>query len=483
MRRTLSAIVTTAGAILLGTASLAGAAVSETNGFGARGSSLGGAITASVGDPSSIYYNPAGLAAIDQPIVWLDMASYTGVGDSGNPRTGERFDFSLDAFVIRPTPILAGPLPWEGWTWGFGLLGTAGLAGRFPESNGENRFSSYSAKLLDTVIAPSVGWQVNERLSLGVTFEISAFGKFANHARFGDGYFGDALSAQTGSELSTRDGEDDAFFRLATDEDMPSGLRPNNNLWANFRSFSFVAGAQYQIAEKLRAGVVYREKSEPTYEGKAEIFLDDSVKASTGLDDISADFELEALARPRMAVGGLALGPFWGWTLHGDVQWNQWSDAERLKAEFGGEGLLGQKTLVVPLEFHDTWSLRVGLERVFESGKRFWVGYWMDKDPVPNRTFFAALLPGDLHYYSMGGFFPDLLGPGIDLALYGQLGISDNRFLDVGDSVNAGGIKNLALDEQGRLAFGPNDEPIFYRNPILYVVGLTFQYRWNDASW
>jgi len=458
------------------------AAISETNGFGARGSSLGGAITASVGDPSAIYYNPAGLGSIDQAILWLDMASYSGVGDSGNLDTGERFDFSLDAFIIRPTPILAGPLPWEGFSWGFGILGTAGLAARFPESNGENRFSSYSAKILDTVLAPAIAWRVNDRLSLGVTLEVSAFGKFANHARFGDGYFGDALSARSGQAISTRDGEDDAFFRLTTDEDIPSGLRPNNDLWMNFRSVSYVFGLQYQLLEKLRFGAVYREKSEPEYEGKADIFLEDSVEAATGLPDLSADFELEALARPRMAVGGLALGPFAGWTLHGDVQWSQWSEAEKLKARFGGDGLLGQKTLVVPLEFHDTWSARVGVEYEFESGKRLWAGYWMDKDPAPDRTHFAALLPGDIHYASLGALFPDQFGPGFDFALYGQLGVSDSRVLATGESVNAGGIKNLKLDDQGRLAFGPNDQPIFYRNPKLYVVGLTFQYRWDDAS-
>ena len=476
-------LVLVLGVLVLGER-LADAAVSETNGFGARASALGGAVTATIADPSGVYYNPAGLAAIAQPILWYDHAIYTGTGNSKNPETNVSADFNLDPFVMRPTPILAGPLPWKDFTWAFGILGTAGLAGRFPEDHGESRFSSYSSKLLDTVIAPAVGWQATERLSLGVTFEISAFGKFANHSRFGDGYFGDALSARTGLDIDTRDGEDDGHFRVTTDEDFPSGLRPNNDLWVNFRSFSFVAGAQYQVAEKLRVGLVYREKSEPEYEGTAEIRLEDSVRSATGLlEDPKADFEVEALARPRMVEGGLAIGPFDGWTLHTDVQWNQWSDAEALEPHYSGDGLLGQTTLTVPLDMHDTWSLRVGLEHVFESGKRFWMGYWLDKDPLPDRTYFAAFLPGDIHYASLGGWFPNIFGEGIDAGLYGQIGFSDDRFLGRGESVNAGGTKVPFLDDQDRLAFAPNDEPIVYRDPILYVLGFTVQYRWDDAAW
>ena len=482
--RAANAAVALVAAVFAGGAERSFAAVSETTGFGARASSLGGAVTATIADPSAVYYNPAGLAAIDQPTGWLDFAAFTGFGDVTYPDTNESADFNLDPFVFRPTPILAGPLPWEGLSWGFGLLGTAGLAARFPEDSGANRFASYSSKILDTVLASSVAWQASERLSLGVTFEVSAFGKFASHSRFGDGYFGDALSATSGSDLSTRDGEDDAHFRLTTDEDFPSGLRPTNDLWANFRTFGFVAGLQYQIAEKLRAGLVYREKSEPTYEGHAEIRLEDSVRQATGLvENPAADFETDAVARPRMALLGLALGPFAGWTLHGDVQWSQWSAADELVVHFSGDGLLGQKTLVVPLEWHDTFSARFGIERVFESGKRFWAGYWLDKSPNPDRTHWGALPPGDMHVASIGGLFPDLLGPGIDLALYGQLGLADSRYLCPGESMNAGGTKNLFLDDDGRLAFGPNDETIILRSSGVYAIGLTLVYRWDDADW
>ncbi|MGH7857205.1 MAG: OmpP1/FadL family transporter, partial [Candidatus Binatia bacterium] len=435
--------------------------------------------TATSSDPSSVYYNPAGLAAIDEPVVWFDLASFTAFGDTKNPRTGERFDFNLDPFVMRPTPILAGPLPWTGLSWGFGILGTAGLATRFPADVGENRFSSFSAKSLQTVLAPAFAWQALPRLSLGVTAEISAFTKFANAARFGDGYFGDALTARTGSEVDTRDGRDDGTFRLETDEDFPSGLRPNHDLAVDFRSASFVAGLQYQLHPRLRVGVVYREKSEPTMRGRARILLDESARAATGLSDLSADSELDVLLRPRQVVSGIAVEVLRGWTVHADGQWSQWGSQRSVHTTFGGEGLLGQKDLVLPFEWHDTFAARVGIEKVFDSGKRLWLGWWLDKDPVPDRTYFAPFIPGDFHVASVGGWFPGLLGEAIDAGAYVQYAIDADRRLEPGESVNAGGLKRPFADAQGRLAFGPNDEPITAENSGVYIIGFTLQYRFG----
>jgi hypothetical protein len=162
-----------------------GAHETETTGIGARSTALAGAVTASVAASSAVYFNPASLAHIQRAEAWLDVTSFTLVGDSNSPDAGDDFDFSLDPFIVRPTLILTGPLFWDDWSWGFGILGVSGLASRFPADFGENRFSSASAKILQTTLTPSMGWRVTERLSTSILFafppgdlHLGSFGAF-----------------------------------------------------------------------------------------------------------------------------------------------------------------------------------------------------------------------------------------------------------------------------------------------------------------
>jgi len=173
------------------------------------------------------------------------------------------------------------------------------------------------------------------------------------------------------------------------------------------------------------------------------------------------------------------LEPFPQWYVHTEVQWSNWNALRAFDFRFGGNGLFGQKRLTVPANWHDTWSARVGIERVFPSGKRLWLGYWLDKDPIPDRTYFSAFVTGDGHYFSLGFLLPQVFGKNFDLATYAQIGFFDSRLLSVGESINQGGLKNLTVTPRGQLRFGPNDEPIKYHNAVAYIVGVTLTYRFG----
>lgn len=453
-------------------AATAFASQTETTGIGARATALAGAVTASVADPTAVYYNPAGLTGLDVTQAWLDLTSFTVAGDSYSLDTEENFDFSLDPHIIRPTLIVGGPLPWEDLHWGFGLLGVAGLATRFPADFGENRFAGASAKILQTTLTPSLGWQVSEALSVGVTAEISALTKFSNRVRMGDGYVGKLLELRGAPGISTLDGKDDAHVHLDSDEDFPSGLRPNNDLAVDFRSATFVAGAIYRMTPRLSWGLSYKEESKPTMRGRGAFLFEEEVNQASGLPDPEADFEADFVVRPRMVNLGFAWEAVDGLVLHVEGQWSQWSGNRDLDIDFEGDGLLGQKRLAIPLRWHDTYSPRLGIEKIFASGKRLWLGYWFDKDPMPDRTYFAPFIPGDIHMASLGALFPSVFGEGIDIGVYGQVGFVDPRRLVAGESENAGGLKNPVFNDSG-LAFGPNDQSLQYENARFYGFGFT----------
>ncbi|MGH7967071.1 MAG: OmpP1/FadL family transporter [Candidatus Binatia bacterium] len=462
-------------------------AISETSGIGDRASALGGAVTALPNDPTAVYYNPAGLTLLDGFRLWYDHTILNGFGRIDNITEGKRSRFILESHIHRPTLIATGQI--RDVHLGIGLLGISGIAARYASDIGESRFFGFDTKVLQATLTPAIAYRLAPNLSLGATFEISAFTKIENRQLIGDGFVGDLASFRAGlppGAISTRDGNPDGSFLTLNDRSFPTGLKPNNSLTADFRNFSFTAGLLYRPLPWMQVGLTYRERFEPRTVGRAIVRFDEEIKTALGLQDDQADFKTNFLTRPRTVNLGVALRPRPRLIFLLDGQWSGWKDFRDLEISLGqgrqGPGLLGQNTLVIPTRMHDIFGIRVGMEYEVLPDRYLRLGYWLDKHPQSDRHYLTPTFPNDAHYLSAGFGWENFFDLPLYLGLYVQVGIAEPRRLSRGEGRSAGGLKNFDSSGGGRLQFAPNDVGIRFHSARFYSFGLTLEYRFGPRS-
>ena len=211
------------------------------NQFGdfASGRSSAGA-TAGVDEAAAIIHNPAGgtriegsqifgAAGVIVPDVEFDI-DYTNPG-SGNGDGGS-------AGLNAPVAAFAYTNDFGTDDWSFGVY-TAGLAGAGLEydSGWVGRFQNTEVELLLMALAPTVGFQVTENLSIGASLQ----------------YYYATLDLEL--ELPG----------------LPSRPPGTANLDGSDDDFGFVLGAIYEFSDSTRVGIRYQSELEADFDGKLKL--------------------------------------------------------------------------------------------------------------------------------------------------------------------------------------------------------------------
>ena len=289
-------------------------------GIGSYQKSMAGAVTALPGSNMTAVTNPAGMI-----------------------RIGHRADFSMEAFmperdtdfsafggnIAESSSELYG-IPAIGWNgpvgnrddlvFGGGMYGTSGMgvdysstymAPAFPPLTGNPVYWDGYSNIAFWQMAPSLAWQANEKLSLGVSFNID-FQQIAFQQRM--------------MEDSDADQQGDTVLM-------------NFDLSRGATAFGFGAtlGVLYDITDMVTVGVSYKSK---------QLFTDLEYQLAYGDIDTTAfgggpypagTYTLE-LDFPQQAAFGIALHATQAFTVAADVKWIDWSDTMETLAVNGSGG-------------------------------------------------------------------------------------------------------------------------------------------------
>ncbi len=342
----------------------------EVFGFGSRQASLSGAVSARVDDFSSVYYNPAGLAASRGKHVslgFMGAASNLSINDRGYDIT-EPLGVTFGATAPAP---LGGPLENRIFV-GIGLyfLPTT-LVRVIAHLPDEPFYPWYDNRTQRIVILPGVGVRVTDWLSLGVAVNVLA-----------------GLSGQVvAGEGPTR------ALDARVDEEIPT----NSGLHAGLRA---------RLGDDLTAALVFRQEF-----GVPFTTISDTTVAGEPIDlAISA----KGLFTPDTLVTGLAWhNRFVDLSL--DLQWARWSAYPGPFVVVDSQlPLVGPLAGVLPaVPWKDTYGARLGAEKTLPLVHGQWAlrgGYGFESSPVPaSQPGVTNLLDGPKHTVSVGiGFRVEL---------------------------------------------------------------------------
>ena len=258
--------------------------------------------------------------------------------------------------------------------WGFGAFSQGGFSPRYT-LNGPAPFTGPQVyKSIGTLmrILPSLSLGLTERFSVGATL-----GMAISHTELEAPYFLQAPTPFQGT---------------------PTLL----DLQGTGTGASWSVGGQYKLSARTTLGLSYQDASEITARGSASLFV-------PGLG--SSEFEMELQTQWPSTLGiGVMHQADCKTRLAADVIWTRWSDAkdnyqlvltDPTNPVFGA--VLGPSVPeVFPLNWRDSVSLRLGVERSLADDRTVRAGYVYHRNPIPESTLTPLIQATVEHSLSMG---------------------------------------------------------------------------------
>ncbi len=434
--------------------------------------SMGNAVTADPPGLDSIHFNPAGLAKIKSDTrsdtifgaalrvtaQFHQPAGFDVGGFTEDPLNGTHSDHNKQAIFIPiagvpspriPVALAAGlGLSWhaEGSPWTFATATYVPQAvgiDRTKNPDDPGRFDGKQVVIQRLVyLSPSVGYQVNDKFSVGLAIPIAHQGfaldtemRFPNKLLGIIGKLQDAWCGNNGNPLDTL-----GFGLCGTDESgQQSGrLRPFNSVGEmRFAATSpadvtFNVGALWQPTESIGLGAVYQSGSKTVMTGNynfhANPMLPEFVRhmyqslfgpivaAMFGFPtsiptDQGGNFTM-VLPFPAHWQFGVKLKPIDGIQWNIDAGWTDWKKWDQLTFQFDRQvnllemaRLFGQadsSKLVIPRGYRSVWSYGTGVQIDVWDGVKLRLGYEPRRSSVPtNKIDLIAPMP-DLKVRSIG---------------------------------------------------------------------------------
>ena len=293
----------------------------------------------------SAYTNPAGMTGLQEdtvmgglqflaPIMRFDSSIATVGGDDGG---------NAGVPAVVPGGYIVKTLG-EDWRLGFSVSGPMG-GGVDYGSDFVGRYQAYESSIEGLFLSPSVGYRVNESLSVGAG--VSAVYTIFNE-KIGI------------NNIGPIDGE--------VKMDDLDGWSPQGFF-----------GLTFQLTDELMMGAVYRTKSDADIDGDLRItgvIGPPPTNLLGGLDDIEIEFDL-----PQTFEVGFKYDVNDDLTLMADTNWQDWS-------EFSDNKIDIQNTIVTNIDrdWKDTWHLGLGMRYNIGENHRMMLGASYDSSVVTDKN-------------------------------------------------------------------------------------------------
>ncbi len=356
-------------------------------------------------DASAIYYNPAGMTALDG---WTISAGVTVIAASGNFQadlTGATTDLANDPI---PVPHLYAMYGKDKWSAGLGVFVPYGLGTKWP-LDFEGRFLGYDNDLRSIYVQPSAAYQVTEWLSLGAGLDIVI------------------ASIELNQRLD--------FSAQQAPAPAPAGVTvgqlgiPFHTQFANAhieakgaKSIAGNFGLQLTPVPQLNIGVRYLTRTTLNYDGHATfdsvstgVILPggnafgvpggtplDAVISGLGLFDAGGLLEDQgggtSITMPDQLTVGLAFDVTPTLKLLGEWQWVHWSLFQVIELEFDNP-LLNQ---TLHESYENTNGFRFGFDWLASGKVNLRGGYLHHQGAAPDQTVTPLLPEGSRNEFTGG---------------------------------------------------------------------------------
>lgn len=349
---------------------------------GARAAGMGLAYAGVGGDPTAIFFNPAGIGWMNhfEGYVGVNFLTRTeGQVEGANPYPGDgAIAYQQENWYFFPDGYAVIPLTQE-LNFGLGGFANYGLGLKWQDPNGSynGQFISQNAVVqsLDTNAVFSYRLFPQLTIAAGVDYRFSKVQLERNQG---------AINPVTGAIVPV------AHIKL------------NSDLLSN-GGWGWNAGIMIKPVEAISIGAAYRSSIDIDYEGEATFTsrptgnaaLDALVAASlpTGNPPVETSIDF-----PSSINLGLGIQLPAGFLLALEADWTEWSTFQSLAITF--PTLVGRDILRVT-DWSDTWAYRAGLEKCFgEWAIR--VGYYYDNSPQPDFDVSPLLPDADRNVYTAG---------------------------------------------------------------------------------
>ena len=369
------------------------------------GTAFAGSVT-SLDDASTIYFNPAGMTDLDGaqanagvhlllPSADLDDTGSsfavpgTALEDNGNP-----FDPSPVPNLFYATPVdLGGQKFWAG----VGVTAPFGLGNDYG-NNSFTQFDSTESDLLTINIAPSLAYQISERISVGGGVDIQyADADLRSSVFVGAGAIGE--SQLTGDDISV----------------------------------GYNLGVKVKATPKTEVGLHYRSAINHELEGEINI-------SGTGTPADSSTNGGADLNLPDIATLGVAHNINNRTRVMGQATWFGWNNFQEIRAVDNA----GNEISNVVQGYQNTYALAIGGEYDLNPQLTLRAGYQFDETPTTDEFRTSRTPDGDRHWFSGGATYK--LNHKIDLDFA-------TTYIDVGEeTINVtrnGGAATVSADTDG----------------------------------
>lgn len=348
-------------ASVLGSSAIASANAFNINEHDAAATGRGGATAATNTSPSSIVFNPGGLAIADGTNIELGGSLIFATGAYTPEGGGDKVETDTSPAIV-PSAYVTSRIN-DMVAVGIGLHFPFGLAISWPDAHPQSDVIQ-DQSLRTYFITPSVGLNLDRSvpgLSIGAGIDVVPATVELKQALI----FGDTRGmAHLGGDAVGVGGRVGVMYRPPT-------------------------------VKGLKLGVMYRSAVKLDFEGKGDFDIDDPFRAQLPPDgDISTSITL-----PQQVWGGVAYSPIEKLELEVDAVWIDWSKFKELRIELPA----GAET-VSPQNYKDTVSFRIGGEyKLTEQRAAVRAGFVYDPTPMPRESLTARLPDIDRKVVTLGG--------------------------------------------------------------------------------
>ncbi len=359
-------------------------------------------------DASTAYYNPAGMVRIhNQELVIgadpiLTNMDVSGTINISNPSVGPTgnlpFNTQGGAFNILPSFHYVAPML-DRLFLGISVVSPFGLETSYgTQTNARYAATLSSLKVVD--IAPSLGFAVNDKLSLGAGLDFErARGEF-------DLIGGSPIINQV----------------FGTNNDTLS-----QNVGYSW-GYGYHLGVLYQFNEQTRVGLTYHSKVTQHLEGTSKFY---GPLANDGSDPNGSLQESQNLKTNTTLPATTTLSLFHTlnptWDVMGTIAYTQWSEFTELALQqvsgiavmgSGDEMTTGSSTsilVVIPEHYRNTWNYSIGANYHASEQWMFKAGVGYDETPSNNLYRNLQLPDSDRIALALGAHYQPCQSLGLDL--------------------------------------------------------------------
>lgn len=325
------------------------------------GSAFSGSVT-NLNDPSTIYFNPAGLTKVEGTQaqlgvhVLLPKADLTDTGTTTPITTTPGTEDGGNPYDPTPVPnaFISHQINSKVWV-GLGVSAPFGLASDYGD-DWFGRYDSTETELTTIDVQPTVAFKVNDQLSIGGGINI----------QYADAKLKNAVFGGTEGEATLK-GDD----------------------W----SYGYNIGVQYRPLESTTFGLNYRSAISHTLDGNVLIQNSGALDRD---DSASADLDL-----PDIATLGVAHKISPKWTVMGQATWFGWNNFQDIDPEPD----TGTDLAPTVQNYQTTWAFAVGAEYEYSDQWTFRGGLQFDETPTTDEYRTSRTPDGDRTWVSLGATY------------------------------------------------------------------------------